>query len=274
MARILPVIGDTGQLAQGRSGQPSIMMGYEPRIIVQFPAISGTPLFLSLYLTGKLNIYPGAKYTAGRQIFYAMTNRLVRITLFSALGIVIAMLFAWQYGFLSPGGSRPGASGIAKIGGPFTLTDHTGTVRTELDFRGKLTLIYFGYTYCPDVCPTALQIMSVALQNLGGQADSVTPVFITIDPERDTAKHLSDYVKNFHARMVGLTGSAEQIKQAAKVYRVYYRKAQPASGAPDQEYLMDHSSVVYLMDRDGRYITHFTHQSQSEDIEAAIRKYL
>ena len=203
-----------------------------------------------------------------------MNNRLIRITLFSALGIVIAVLFAWQYGFLSSGGSRPGASGIAKIGGPFTLTDHTGAVRTEQDFRGKLMLIYFGYTYCPDACPTALQVMSVALQRLGEKAESVTPIFITVDPERDTAKHLNDYVKNFHARMVGLTGSAAQLKQAAKVYRVYFRKAESASGDPPEDYLMDHSSVVYLMDREGRYITHFTHQSPSEKIEAAIRKYL
>ena len=206
--------------------------------------------------------------------FETMNHRLVRITLFSALGIVIAVLFAWQYGFLPTGGNRPGISGIAKIGGPFTLTDHTGAVRTEQDFRGKLMLIYFGYTYCPDVCPTALQIMSVALQNLGGKAEAVTPVFITIDPARDTAQHLGDYVKNFHALMVGLTGSAAQIKQTAKVFRVYYRKAEAAAGDPPKDYLMDHSSVVYLMDREGRYITHFTHRSPSEKIEAAIQKYL
>lgn len=203
-----------------------------------------------------------------------MNHRLIRITLFSVLFIVIGFLFAWQYGFLSPGGNRSSVSGIAQIGGPFTLTDHTGTVRTEKDYHGKLMLIYFGYSFCPDVCPTALQVMSVALQNLGGKADPVIPIFITVDPERDTAKHLSDYVKNFHARMVGLTGSAEQIKQAAKVYRVYYRKAEPAAGDPPKDYLMDHSSVVYLMDREGRYVTHFTHRSPSEDIEAAIRKLL
>jgi len=203
-----------------------------------------------------------------------MNHRLIRITLFAALGVVIAVLFAWQYGFLPSDGGRPGTSGIAKIGGPFTLTDHTGAVRTDKDFRGKLMLIYFGYTYCPDVCPTALQIMSVAVQKLGAKGDSVTPIFITVDPERDTAKHLGDYVKNFDARMVGLTGSAAQIKQAAKAYRVYYRKAEPAPGNPPTDYLMDHSSVVYLMDREGRYITHFTHQSPSEKIEAAIREHL
>lgn len=203
-----------------------------------------------------------------------MNHRLIRITLFSLLFIVIGFLFAWQYGFLSPSGNRSGVSGIAQIGGPFTLKDHTGTVRTEKDYQGKLMLIYFGYSFCPDVCPTALQVMSVALQNLGGKADPVIPIFITVDPERDTTKHLSDYVKNFHARMVGLTGSADQIKQAAKVYRVYYRKAEPAAGDPPKDYLMDHSSVVYLMDREGRYVTHFTHRSSSEDIEAAIRNNL
>jgi len=202
-----------------------------------------------------------------------MKSRLVPIALFSALILVIAALFAWQYGLLSPGG-RPGMSGIAKIGGPFTLVDQTGAVRTEKDFRGKLMLIYFGYSYCPDVCPTALQIMSVALQTLGAKAKAVTPIFITIDPERDTVKHLREYVKNFDPRMVGLTGSAEQIKQAAKVYRVYYHKAEPAQGNAPDEYLMDHSSVVYLMDREGRYLTHFTHQTPSETIAAAIREHL
>ena len=200
----------------------------------------------------------------------AMTNPILRITLFSILGLVVAGLFAWQYGFLSPDGKRPAGSGIASIGGPFTLTDHTGQRRTEKDFEGKLTLIYFGYTYCPDVCPTALH---VAVENLGDKAQGINPVFITIDPERDTVSHLNDYVKNFHKDMIGLTGSAEEIKKAAKVYRVYFRKAETAENA-GKDYLMDHSSVVYLMDRQGRYITHFTHQSQSTDIEAALRKHL
>lgn len=203
-----------------------------------------------------------------------MENRIVRITIFSVLGLLIAVLFAWQYGFLSPGGSGSGSSGIAQIGGPFTLVDQTGAVRTDKDFHGKLMLVYFGYTYCPDVCPTALQVMSVAVQDLGPKAKDVVPIFITVDPDRDTVKHLAAYVKNFDPRMVGLTGSADQIKQAAKVYRVYYRKAEPAPGSPPKDYLMDHSSVIYLMDRQGHYITHFTHRSQSEDIEAAIREHL
>ena len=220
---------------------------------------------------GPLSARPLVKPRTG---YRPMNGSILRITLFSVLALVVAGLFAWQYGFLTPGGGRTGVSGIAKIGGPFTLKDHTGAAKTDRDFQGNLMLIYFGYSFCPDVCPTALQIMSVALQNLGDKAQSVIPIFITVDPERDTVKHLSDYVKNFDARMVGLTGSEEQIKQAAKVYRVYYRKAEPALGDPPKDYLMDHSSIVYLMDREGRYLTHFTHRSQSEDIEAAIRKHL
>lgn len=202
-----------------------------------------------------------------------MNNSILRITLFSVLALIVAGLFAWQYGFLSPDGRRPGGSGIAAIGGPFTLTDHTGTQRTEKDFQGKLMLIYFGYTYCPDVCPTALQVMSVAVNNLGEKAKAITPIFITVDPERDTVAHLKDYVKNFHKDMIGLTGTEDEIKKAAKVYRVYYRKAESGENT-GKDYLMDHSSVVYLMDREGRYVTHFTHQSQSTDIEARIREML
>ena len=237
-------------------------------------AIAGTEPILSLYLshnTDTTQERPRKKLLA---VNIEMNHRIFRIALFSSLGIVIAVLFAWQYGFLPMGEGRSGRTGIAQIGGPFTLKDHMGKTRTEKDYQGKLMLIYFGYSYCPDVCPTALQIMSVALDGLDKKAKEITPIFITVDPERDTVAHLNKYVKNFHPDMVGLTGTAEQIKQAAKVYRVYYRKAEPATGSPDKDYLMDHSSVVYLMDRDGRYVTHFTHQSPSEKIEAALREHL
>jgi len=206
-----------------------------------------------------------------------MTLRLLRIALFALLGIFVAGLFAWQYGWLSPDGSRGSASGIASIGGPFTLVDQTGATRTDADFRGKLMLIYFGYTWCPDVCPTAVQVMSVALDMLGEQGEQVVPLLITVDPARDTPSHLREYVGNFHPRLVGLTGSPEAIRETATAYRVFYRKAETnAEGEKTggDDYLMDHSSVVYLMDRDGRYLTHFTHQSQSEDIAAGIRKHL
>jgi cytochrome oxidase Cu insertion factor (SCO1/SenC/PrrC family) len=139
------------------------------------------------------------------------------------------------------------------IGGPFALIDHTGKLRTDEDFRGKLLLIYFGYSYCPDVCPTDLQQIGLAVDRLGAGAEAVQPLFITLDPERDTAAHLADYVPLFHARLIGLTGSAEQIRRVALAYRVYYAKYPPDS--PD--YVIDHSSFVYLLDKAGKYIGFF-----------------
>lgn len=197
----------------------------------------------------------------------------LRISAIIFATLLIGFMFAWQYGFLSPDGNRPGASGIAKIGGDFTLTDHTGKTRKSADFNGKLTLIYFGYSFCPDVCPTALQVMSVALDQLGQDAKKIQPLFITVDPARDTVAHLKDYIGNFHPGFVALTGTEQQIKDAARAYRVYFRKA-PAEGGNDKDYLMDHSSIVFLMDRDGRYVTHFTHQTPAEKMAEAIRKEL
>ncbi len=153
------------------------------------------------------------------------------------------------------------ADGIS-IGGDFTLTDHTGKIVTQENFKGEFLLIYFGYTFCPDVCPTELQRMSEVLRKLGTAADRVRPVFITIDPARDTAKVLAEYVGNFHPRMVGLTGTAAQIKAVAKAYGVSFGKSwatetgkKPPGMSPAQaekEYFMSHTSFVYLMGDDGR----------------------
>ena len=139
------------------------------------------------------------------------------------------------------------------IGGPFVLVDHTGKTRTDEDFRGKLLLIYFGYSYCPDVCPTDLQQISLAIKGLGTAGEAIQPLFITLDPERDTAAHLADYVPLFHPRLIGLTGSAEQIRRVALAYKVYYAKYPP--GSPD--YVVDHSSFIYLIDENGKYIGFF-----------------
>lgn len=139
------------------------------------------------------------------------------------------------------------------IGGPFTLIDHTGKLRTDEDFRGKLLLIYFGYTYCPNVCPTDLQQIGLAVDGLGVGAKAVQPLFITLDPERDTAGHLADYVPLFHPRLIGFTGNAEQIRRVALAYKVYYAKYPPDS--PD--YVIDHSSFIYLVDEAGKYIGFF-----------------
>jgi len=196
-----------------------------------------------------------------------MTNlSAFRIALWSTVAIIVAALIAWQWG-LPPFAPR-GAGGVVRIGGPFTLLDQTGATRTDRDYRGKLMLVYFGYTFCPDVCPTALQVMTVARDQLGKAAKDVQMLLITIDPARDTPALLKSYVANFPG-LVGLTGSDPQIRAAAKAYGVYYRKA-----GEGQDYLMDHSSIIYLMDRSGRYLTHFTHKAQSESIAAAIAKYL
>ena len=132
-------------------------------------------------------------------------------------------------------------------------------------------LIYFGYTFCPDVCPTALQVMTQALDKLPSATQKkITPIFITIDPARDTVKQLNAYVENFHPRMVGLTGTAEQIAKVARAYRVYYGRAK--DGEDTTDYLMDHSSIVFLIDPDGIYKTHFTHATPPEKMAEKLLK--
>jgi protein SCO1/2 len=162
-------------------------------------------------------------------------------------------------------------SGVVAIGGPFSLIDQDGKPATDADFKGQLTLVYFGYTFCPDACPTALGTMTAALNKLGADAEKVTPVFITIDPERDTQKVMKEYAANFHPRLRALTGTPEQVAAAAHAYRVYFAKA---DGADPQHYLMDHSTIIYLMDRDGHYLAHFGPQATPDDIVAELKKDL
>jgi protein SCO1/2 len=157
--------------------------------------------------------------------------------------------------------------GIA-LGGPFSLQDHNGQRVTEGAFAGRLGLIYFGFTYCPDVCPTELGLMASALDLLGPDASRVLPVLITIDPARDTAAALADYVSRFHPALIGLTGTEEEIATAARAFRVYYRKIQPP-GASD--YLMDHSSFIYLVGPDGKVRQLFRPNTPPETIAAALR---
>ena len=169
-------------------------------------------------------------------------------------------------------GGRGGSGGIVKIGGSFTLVDHHGKSRVDEDFRGEHLLIYFGYTYCPDVCPTALSDMALVMDALGDEADKLRPMFITIDPSRDTPERLKPYVANFHPKLVGLTGSEAAVAAAAKAYRVYFAKSKTEAGSG--EYLMDHTSIIYLMGPDGRYLTHFTHGVTAETMAKRIREKL
>jgi protein SCO1/2 len=152
--------------------------------------------------------------------------------------------------------------GEALVGGPFTLTDHTGKRVTDQDFRGKFLLVFFGFTNCPDVCPTALQVMAAALDKLGPNAARITPVLISVDPAHDTPAVLATYVASFHPRLVGLTGSQAEIDAVAKAYRVYVKKVpDPKSTAG---YTIDHSSIIYVMGPDGAYRSHFTHATSPE----------
>ena len=141
-------------------------------------------------------------------------------------------------------------SGKAPVGGPFALTDQTGRLRTDADFRGKLVVLYFGYTSCPDACPTELQAITLALDKLGAAADAVQPLFITVDPERDTPSRLSDFVSAFHPHFVALTGAVPAIRKAALAYRVYFARPVTAAG----NYPVDHTGFIYLVGADGRYL--------------------
>jgi cytochrome oxidase Cu insertion factor (SCO1/SenC/PrrC family) len=183
---------------------------------------------------------------------------------------LLAGAFSVDYWWAGAGSAGGGLGGIA-IGGPFTLTDQNGRVRSDQDFRGSLMLVYFGYTYCPDACPTALQTMSSALDLLGDAGKAVQPIFITVDPARDTVAQMKLYAGNFHPRLVALTGTPAETAAAANAYRIYFAKVDQGGG---NDYLVDHSSLVLLMDRDGRYLTHFTPEATPESMAKAIKSYL
>ncbi len=163
-------------------------------------------------------------------------------------------------------------TGKALVGGPFTLTDHTGKRVTEKDFLGRNMLVFFGFTYCPDICPSGLAVLTAALGQLGSAADSVTPVFVTIDPERDTPEKMAEYIKSFHPRLVGLTGSKEDIAAVVKAYRVYAKKV--PDDRDSKSYTMDHSSIAYLMGTDGQFRAFFPDLTKPDPLAAEIRKAL
>jgi cytochrome oxidase Cu insertion factor (SCO1/SenC/PrrC family) len=162
--------------------------------------------------------------------------------------------------------------GQALVGGPFSLVDQDGQRVSDTDFRGRYMLVYFGFTFCPDVCPAALQLMAAAIDKLGAKGEQVTPIFITVDPERDTPEALKPYVSSFHPRFIGLTGTTAQIQDVAREYRVYFRKAKDET-APGS-YTMDHTSIIYVMGPDGRFVTHFTSSTPLDTITAQLAKIL
>ena len=164
--------------------------------------------------------------------------------------------------------------GEALIGGDFTLTDTTGKSVSDADFRGRVMLVFFGFTHCPDICPVTLGTMS----KMVGQLDEATaaklaPVFITVDPERDTADVMKGFLANFDKRIIGLTGTPEQVKQAASAYRAYYAK-NVAPGSNDNNYMVDHSGFIYLMGKDGKFLKAIPYNVAEADLTGLVVPYL
>lgn len=182
------------------------------------------------------------------------------------------------------GGNTETGTGEALIGGGFTLTDQNGAPVTDTQFRGKLMLVYFGFTHCPDICPVSATSLSKTMELLGDKADGVVPVFISVDPKRDTPAVLKSYFANFDKRFVALTGTEEQVKQAADAYKAYYSHAeapegeedhsQHAAARKDDNYMVDHSGYIYLMSKDGKYIRHFSYDASAEELAKAVQENL
>ncbi len=188
--------------------------------------------------------------------------------IYGIIGLVVAVLILGTGAFvwLSGGGSA------SLVGGPFTLEDGNGKQVTDSDFRGKYMLVYFGYTFCPDVCPTTLNEVADALDHLGAKAKYLEPIFITVDPKRDTPAVVKQYTAAFSPRLIGLTGTPEQIANVAKAYRVYYAEHRTGSGPDD--YSMDHSSILYLMGPDGKFIAPVRADESGKDMAEDISKLM
>jgi protein SCO1/2 len=197
-------------------------------------------------------------------------RRLITVIVIAfCLGAVIGLgvLIATQ-----PTGPKTQTSGTALIGGPFTLTNQDGKRVTEKDFKGKHSLVFFGFTHCPDICPAELQVISEALDQLGDKADEVTPIFVTVDPARDTPEALKTYLSNFGDQFVGLTGSEEEIAKVAKEYRVVYKVHKEDGDA--ENYNVDHSAIVYLMGPDGSYVEHYSYGTGADEMAESLKRYL
>ena len=162
-------------------------------------------------------------------------------------------------------------TGSELIGGDFTLTNHTGKTVTNKDFFGKNTLVFFGFTNCPSICPLGLQRMISSLKKIDDFENYIIPIFISVDPKRDTTDRLSSYIKNFHPSLVGLTGNKEEINKVVKAYRAYYYKIKDKNS---DNYTIDHSSIIYLMNKEGKYLTHFSSTETSENISNKIKSFL
>lgn len=193
-----------------------------------------------------------------------------RNILFIIALVLLSTGMLWLKGALTRDSGQYSSGGF-DIGGPFTLVGPDGQPATERSWPGKLLLVDFGYRFCPDVCPTNLQTMATALEKLGPDAERVQPLFITIDPERDTREGMNAYTAQFHPRLAGLTGTPEQIAAVARTFRIYYHKV--PGGAPDA-YSMDHSAFTYVVGPGGIVLRLFNHDSTADQIADGVRESL
>lgn len=178
------------------------------------------------------------------------------------LAIIIAAFLAG----LPAGESTTAAEPRVEIGGPFELVDQYGAVRTDTDFRGRYMLMFFGYTWCPDICPVSLHNMTLAMEALGDEARRVQPIFVTVDPERDTVEHLRDYASYFHPSLIALTGAPAQVATMADAYGVIYERV----GGDGDDYLLNHSAFIYLMDEEGQFVRFFSHETMAEELATGL----
>ena len=192
------------------------------------------------------------------------TRPLVVIGAFSASLVVGLVLMLWVMGGLRH------VTAPAAIGGPFQLTDQTGQTVTDKSMQGRPSLIFFGFTHCPDVCPTTLFEISEVLRAMGKDADRVNAYFISVDPERDSTAAMKDYLSSFDPHLKGLTGAPAEVAKVATEYRVYAKKVPLKDG----DYTMDHTALVYLMDRDGKFVAPFNLKRTPEEAAADLKRYL
>jgi protein SCO1/2 len=189
---------------------------------------------------------------------------LVIATAFAASLVLGLLIVFWAMGGVSK------VAQPAAIGGPFQLTDQNGKAVTDKSLKGKPTLIFFGYTHCPDVCPTSLFEISEVLRAMGKDADKVNAIFISVDPERDTPATMKNYLSSFDPHLEGLSGDPAEIAKVITSYRVYAKKVPTKDG----DYTMDHTALIYLMDRDGRFVSPFNLKRTPEEAAADLKRYL
>jgi protein SCO1/2 len=166
-------------------------------------------------------------------------------------------------------GAGPVIATQSAVGGPFRLVDQDGKTITDENLKGRPFLVFFGFTHCPEVCPTALFEISEIFNKLGPDAEKVNALFVTVDPERDTPEKLKEYLSSFNPRLIGVGGDADALAAVAKAYRVYYKKVPLKDG----DYTMDHTAIVYLMDRSGQFVAPFSLKRRPEDAAADLRRY-